>query len=319
MAAEVPRIWSHIPVDEENVYNADPTARVFDGKLYIYTSWDDPQSCGVNKKKGEAKFCMPGYRLYSCDDADLKENWKAHGVILREEDIPWCYMGETGYARMWAPDCIQGDDGLFYLFFPAPYQDYFGNINFRIGVATAPKPTGPFVARDKPIANVHGIDPSVIKLTNGRWALFSSAKSNKTKTGEIFVQYLNSDFSSATTRTEISGLKEGYKEGPFAEYRAGKLYLFYALSTPGKYSIVQAGANHAEKPEQGFWDVGTAIAPFDGRTNHGSVVSYKERSWAFYHRHTEPSGARWSARRVVYSPIEFNSWGKMTKIEPKFN
>ncbi len=310
--------WAHIPV-ESDVNNADPTARVFDDELYVYASWDDVHACGDDKKQGDSTFCMPGYRLYSCEDPELKDNWVAHGVILREEDVPWCYRGEAGSARMWAPDCILGDDGQYYLFFPAPYRDIFGIVNFRIGVATATKPTGPFVPRDKPITNAHGIDPSVIKLTNGRWALFSSAKSGRTQTGEIFVQYLSNDFSRASSRTEIRGLEEGYKEGPFLEYRAGKLFMFYALSTPGKYQIVQAGAIHAEKPEHGFWNVGTVIAPFDGRTNHGSVVSYKGRAWAFYHHHTEPADAQWSARRIVFSPVEFNSWGKMIKIEPRFN
>lgn len=307
--------WSFIPV-EQWVDRADPTARVFEGKLYVYTSWDHTLACSKSpnqgKKQGFQQFCMPGYRAYSTADTSLNGGWVSHGVILAEEDVPWVYGGDPGWtaaARMWAPDVVQGDDGDYYLFFPAP-QGNAGSM--KIGVAVSSSPAGPFTPRNNPIGGSVGIDPSVIKLANGQWIMFSSGS------GEIWVQELDNGFWNAGTRSKVNGLESGYKEGPFAELRGGNLMLHYALSIPGGYRIQQAGANNVNQPTWGFWDAGVAIGPFDGRTNHGSVVTFGGNSWAFYHRHMEPGGAPWAGRRVVFSPVTFQDWGKQNRIDPSF-
>lgn len=52
------KTWSYLPC-EPKVFNADPIARVFEGQLYVYTSWDDPSACGSSwegKKEGYQQF-----------------------------------------------------------------------------------------------------------------------------------------------------------------------------------------------------------------------------------------------------------------------
>lgn len=64
------RTWEFIPC-EDGVNNADPVARVFKSRLYVYTSWDDKNACGKQwnapslKKEGApsdkaTSFCMQG-------------------------------------------------------------------------------------------------------------------------------------------------------------------------------------------------------------------------------------------------------------------
>jgi len=209
---------------------------------------------------------------------------------------------------MWALDVVQGENGRYFMFFPAPM---IGN-DMRIGVAVADHPAGPFWPRPKPIPGKHGIDPSVIQLPSGEWCVFSSGK------GYIYVQRTNKVFNWAGPRKIVQGLKPGYKEGPHAEIREGRLYLYYSVSVPGTgYSILQATAYEYNHPERGFWDAGLSIAAFDGRTNHAFNVDFNGYKWMFYHRHFEVVG-NWTQRKVVFTKAHYNYRGIMKTIRPYF-
>lgn len=309
------RSWSFIPC-EPKVHNADPVARVFDGRLYVYTTTDDPRSCGPagkGKSKGLNEFCMPGYRAYSTEDISLRTGWYAHGPILQEGQVPWSHKGGRGFrgaARMWALDVIQGEDSLYYMFFPAPK---YGN-DMRIGVAVSTAPGGPFKPRRLPVPGKHGIDPSVIQLPSSEWAVFTSIR------GSIYVQRTNKEFTWAGKPKLITGLKKGYKEGPHAEYREGKLFLFYSVSARGKgYIVRQASAKNPDHPEWGFWFANTAIPSFDGRTNHAFNVFFNDHEWMFFHRHMEKPGQRWSTRKVVFTRASYREDGIINPIRVYLN
>lgn len=274
----------------------------------MYTSWDNGAACGKRwskpwKKVGRNEFCMPGYRAYSTAESSLKSGWYAHGTIMREEDVRWSHKGGKGHngaARMWAMDVIQGEDSLYYMFFPAPKY----GADMRIGVAVSATPGGPFKPRPFPIPGKHGIDPSVIQLPNSEWAVFTSQR------GQIYVQKTNKEFTWASKPRIISGLKEGYKEGPHAEYREGSLFLFYAVSREGEgYIIRQARAKNPDHPEWGFWFASLAIGHFDGRTNHAFNVQFDSTEWMFFHRHMEEPGERWARRKVVFTRASFRQDG----------
>lgn len=80
--------------------NVDSTAGVFDGNLYINTSYDGVQAFDVDEKPVYLLFCMPGYRFYSCNDAELKNHWYSESVILREEDVHGTIVANWAFARM---------------------------------------------------------------------------------------------------------------------------------------------------------------------------------------------------------------------------
>ena len=130
-------------------YSADPTARVFNGKIYLYPSHDIPSPI----EKLKEWFCMADYHVFS--SANLTE-WQDHGVIVSQDKVPWV---QDGSYTMWAPDCVE-KDGKYYFYFPAaPKGEEKG---FGIGVAVADQPEGPFMPMWKPIEGVHGIDPCVL-------------------------------------------------------------------------------------------------------------------------------------------------------------
>ena len=61
-------------------YSADPTARVFNGKMYLYPSHDIPSPI----EKLKVWFCMADYHVFS--SANLTE-WQDHGVIVSQDKV----------------------------------------------------------------------------------------------------------------------------------------------------------------------------------------------------------------------------------------
>lgn len=89
-------------------FSADPTARVFDGKVYVYPSHDIPSPVERLKEW----FCMADYHVFSSNNL---VDWEDHGVILSQENVPW--VNAESYS-MWAPDCVFAN-GKYYFYFPA--------------------------------------------------------------------------------------------------------------------------------------------------------------------------------------------------------
>ena len=95
-------------------------------------------------KSSDGKYYMTGtggvkdgFKMYSSDD--LKE-WKDEGRIYSgNTDTSWCV------ANFWAPELYE-HQGKYYLFYSADWRHNPNNEleNFRIGVAVADSPTGPY-------------------------------------------------------------------------------------------------------------------------------------------------------------------------------
>ena len=93
-----------------NQFTADPAARVFEGKVYLYPSHDILAGEG----RGRAGwFCMEDYHVFSSENL---VDWTDHGLIVSQEKVPW--VNSKSFA-MWAPDCIYRN-GKYYFYFPAP-------------------------------------------------------------------------------------------------------------------------------------------------------------------------------------------------------
>lgn len=112
-----------------DLYSADPSAHVFNGKIYIYPSHDE--DIEVEDNDNGDQYAMRDYHVYEMSDTETYP--KDCGCIFTLEDIPWASK------QLWAPDCAE-KNGKYYFFFPA--RDKEGM--FRIGVALGDSPTGPF-------------------------------------------------------------------------------------------------------------------------------------------------------------------------------
>ncbi|MGQ3179367.1 MAG: alpha-N-arabinofuranosidase, partial [Blastomonas fulva] len=103
------------------IYTADPSAHVWDGKIYVYPSHDIDGPTPEDDLG--AHFEMRDYRVLSMDSIGGKVT--THPVALDVKDVPWADK------QMWAPDAAR-KNGTYFLYFPA--KDKQGA--FRIGVAT---------------------------------------------------------------------------------------------------------------------------------------------------------------------------------------
>ncbi len=88
---------------------ADPSANVFNGKLYIYPSHDWDSGAAFDDDGGH--FQMKDYHVFSLDDVENGEVTD-HGMMLRLEDIPWADR------QLWDNDVVE-KDGKYYLIYCA--------------------------------------------------------------------------------------------------------------------------------------------------------------------------------------------------------
>jgi hypothetical protein len=68
-----------------HVYTADPSAHVFNGKIYIYPSHDI--EAGIPFDDLGSHFAMEDYHVLSMDDPDGKAT--DHGIALHVKDVAW--------------------------------------------------------------------------------------------------------------------------------------------------------------------------------------------------------------------------------------
>ena len=105
-------------------YVPDGEPRVFGDRLYLYGSHD---------LFNGADFCLGDYVCWSAPLNDLSD-WRYEGVIYRKDQDP---RNKDGKMHMCAPDCVQGPDGRFYLYYQL-------HVLQCTSVAVADSPVGPF-------------------------------------------------------------------------------------------------------------------------------------------------------------------------------
>lgn len=276
-----------------NQFSADPTARVFNGKVYLYPSHDIVAPKDKNLRKDW--FCMEDYHVFSSENLT---DWTDHGVIVTQTKVPW--LTKTNYD-MWAPDCVF-KNGKYYFYFP---------VDGKIGVAIADKPEGPFTVLDQPVTGIGGIDPVVLQDKDGSAYIFTAR-------GRLSVAKLKDNMIEVDGEVQtIANLPtKGLIEGPFAFEQNGKYYLTYphvenqierleyAMSDSPMGPYKPAGVIMDESAS-GCW------------TNHQSIVQYKGQWYLFYHdKDYSPKFDK--NRSVRIDSLFFNTDGTIQKVKPTF-
>ncbi len=273
-------------------FSADPSARVFEGKVYVYPSHDILAPSDYPRKDW---FCMADYHVFSSSNL---VDWTDHGIILSQNRVDW--VNAKSYS-MWAPDCMF-KDGKYYLYFPAISKDSFNTV----GVAVADKPYGPFVPQEKPIKGVKGIDPNPFIDKDGQAYLYWAA-------GNIFVAKLKPNMLDlASEPRAIKELPEGFKEGPYLFERNGIYYLTYPFVLHKRESLAYSISDNP-------------IGPFEYKgvimdqsatcwTNHHSIIKYKGQWYLFYHNNDLSEFDK--NRSVRIDSLFFNNDGTIRKVIP---
>ncbi|MDE5880312.1 MAG: family 43 glycosylhydrolase [Muribaculaceae bacterium] len=278
-------------------FTADPTARVFNGKMYLYPSHDIHSP--VDKLK--EWFCMEDYHVFSSDNLI---DWTDHGVILTQNRIPW--VQPDSYA-MWAPDCVY-KDGKYYFYYPAaPKEPARG---FAIGVAIADSPEGPFMPMFHPIKGIGGIDPCVLIDDDGSSYIYWSGMGMSGAKLKDNMMELESE------PVKIQGLPEGFKEGPFVFKRDGIYYYTFpwVREKDGTETLAYAMGKDPLGPFE-FKGLIMAESPTGCWTNHHSIVEYDGQWYLFYH-HNDYSPDMDKRRAARIDTLSFNPDGTIQQVIP---
>lgn len=275
-------------------FTADPTARVFEGKLYLYPSHDIPSPIERLKEW----FCMADYHVFSSENL---VDWTDHGMILSQENVPW--VDSESYS-MWAPDCVY-KDGKYYFYFPASPK---GKKGFNVGVAIADKPYGPFKPLPEPIKGVGGIDPCVLLDTDGQAYLYWSGRGlNVAKLKDNMTEL-------ASEPVLVADVEDGFKEGPFAFKHNGKYYLTYPWVKDKTECLAYAMSDNPMGPFE-YKGIIMEQSPTGCWTNHHSLVEYKGQWYLFYH-HNDYSPEFDKNRSVRADSLTFNPDGTIQLVTP---
>ena len=311
-----------------HIYTADPSAHVFEGKIYIYPSHDI--EAGIPFDDLGSHFAMEDYHVLSMEKPGAPVS--DHGVALHVKDVSWADK------QMWAPDAAH-KDGKYYLFFPAKKADGV----FQIGVAIGNNPSGPFLAEPNPIEGTYSIDPAVFEDNDGNYYLYfggiwggqlQSYRENKYDAGHLEpaahepalgprIAKLSEDLKSLVEPVqEIIILDEdgkpllaGDNERRFFEaawmHKYNGVY-YFSYSTGDTHYICYATGDNPYGP---FTYRGRILEPVVGWTSHHSICLFEKQWYLFYHDSSLSKGVT-HLRSVKMTPLTHKEDGSIEKINP---
>ncbi|CAN5474123.1 glycoside hydrolase family 43 protein [soil metagenome] len=318
----------------KHIFIADPSAHVFNGKIYIYPSHDI--NAGEAFDDLGSHFAMEDYHILSMDSPQSEA--VDNGLALHVKDVPWADK------QMWAPDATE-KDGTYYLFFPAKGHDGI----FRIGVATSASPVGPFTAQPEAIKESFSIDPAVFKDEDGsyymyfggiwggqlqRWrtgqfnseqpdspVAFLPADNEPALCGKVakltadLLEFAESPKDVVITDENGNPLLNGDNDRRFFEASwmhqyNGKYYFSY--STGDTHYVCYA---IGDTPYGPFTYAGRILEPVVGWTSHHSICDFNGKWYLFYHDSSLSNGVT-HLRCVKVTELTYDAAGYIQTINP---
>ena len=308
-------------------FSADPSAHVFDGRIYVYASHD--VDAGVPGSNDGDQYAMRDYHVYSMKR--VGEPVADHGVALALEDVPWADR------QLWAPDAARVG-GRTHLFFPAKDREGV----FRIGVAVGDSPSGPFRAEPRPLDGAFSIDPAVFRDDDGEHYLYfgglMGGQLQRWQGGryDASAQPPPKDAPAAAPRVarlrpDLLALAEPARElrlldhaghpllagdearrffeGAWVHKHEGRYYFSYSTGTT--HQIVYATGDSPYGP---FTYQGVILKPVKGWTTHHSIVKHRGKWYLFYHD-AQLSGQS-HLRNVKVTELRHRADGSIETIDP---
>ncbi|MDU0354130.1 glycoside hydrolase family 43 protein [Paraglaciecola aquimarina] len=312
----------------ENIYTADPSAHVFNGKIYIYPSHDIEGGIPFNDNGDH--FDMQDYHVISMDSLDSPA--VDNGQALHVKDVPWAER------QMWAPDAARKGD-KYYLYFPAKKADGM----FQIGVAVSDSPVGPFTAEPEAIKHSYSIDPAVFEDDDGEYYMYfggiwggqlqnyrnhtynadlTEPADDEPALGPIVAKMADDMLEFAEAPTEISILDENgqpilagdhdrrFFEAAWMHKYNGKYYFSY--STGNTHFLCYATGDSPYGP---FTYGGKILEPVLGWTTHHSIAEFEGKWYLFYHD-SSLSGGITHLRSIKMAEIKYREDGSIITLKP---
>jgi len=316
-----------------HIYTADPSAHVFNDKIYIYPSHDIDAKIPFDDLGSH--FAMEDYHVLSMNEPDAEAT--DHGIAMHVKDVPWAA------SQMWAPDATE-KDGRYYLFFPA--KDHQGI--FRIGVATSLSPIGPFDPQPKAINGSFSIDPAVFKDKDGSYYMYFGGiwggQLQRWRTGKFrsegegplvhlpedgepalcakVARLTNNLLEFAEIPKDVLVIDEnghpllsGDKDRRFFEASWMHQYrdkYYFSYSTGDTHYICYAIGDNPYGP---FVFSGRILNPVIGWTSHHSICEFRGKWYLFYHDSSLSKGVT-HLRCIKMTELHYTDNGKIVTIDP---
>jgi len=310
----------------DHAYMADPSAHVFNGKIYIYPSHD--VESGIPENDNGDHFDMRDYHVFSMESIDGEVT--DHGKALDVKDIPWAGR------QLW--DCdIAHKDGTYYLYFPLKDQTDI----FRIGVATSDKPEGPFKPLDAPMKGSFSIDPCIFEEDGTHYMYFGGlwgGQLQRYRDGKAIECGAEPAEQEPALPARVARLADNMLE--FAEPSKAVVILdengeplaagdhdrrFFEASWLHKYNgkyyfSYSTGNTHrlcyatGDNPYGPFTYQGVILTPVVGWTTHHSIIEFKGKSYLFFHD-SVPSGGKTWLRSMKVVGLEYDAEGQIITLE----
>ena len=317
-----------------HIYTADPSAHVFNGRIYVYPSHDIDAGDAFDDLGSH--FAMEDYHVLSLSSPS--DEAVDHGVALHVKDVPWADK------QMWAPDAAE-KDGKYYLFFPAKDHDGI----FRIGVAVSSTPTGPFFPLPKAIKDSFSIDPAVFRDDDGSYYMYFGGiwggQLQRWRSGAFNHDHPESPFAHlpevdepalcpkiARLSDDLLEFAEAPKDVVLVDESGNPLLQgdtdrrFFEASWVHKYKgkyyfSYSTGDTHflcyaiADNPYGPFTYAGRILNPVVGWTSHHSIVEFEGKWYLFYHDSSLSKGVT-HLRSVKVTELTYDEDGFIKTIDP---
>ena len=270
--------------DSNFLYACDPAAEVFNGKVYVYCSHDQPNA--VNYES------MKDYVIL--ESSDMK-TWINHGVLLD----PQLDKGfEYAQSNMNAPDAAY-KDGWYYWYFPS-------DITY-VGVAKSRTPVGPW---ESAVTNEFTtiFDPTVFVDNDGQAYIYGN--DHWVDMGEQGSHIMGAKLKD--NMIELDGpwmrlSKENVNEAVHVFKREGIYYFSARVGSVTKYWM-------ADTPLPEYADFKGELAPNSPESpNHTSAIEFNNQWYLFYHRGDVNHGSRYK-RSVCFDKMTFREDGTIEPI-----
>ncbi len=285
------------PLDEG--WYADPEARCYGGKYYIYVTHSGPYHDQLN---------------HTCFVSDDLTNWEKRKNIIDMTGFPWVKRA------VWAPTVEEINGKYYYIF--ASNDIHEGDVG-GLEIAVSDSPEGPFTALlDHPLvgefhngaqpidAHLFKDEDGTVYLYYGGWRHCNIAKMNESMTGFL-------PFEDGTVFREIT--PPDYVEGPCMMKRGGKYHFMWSAGdwTRGTYRV---NTCTADKPWGPFTEAKTILSTGDSMIANGPghngflYLPEDDQYLMVYHRH-KPDIPDGNARFLCIDRMDLDADGSPLPVE----
>lgn len=294
-------------------YIPDAEPHVFGDRVYIYGSHD--------YFNGHV-FCLGDYVCYSAPINDLSD-WRFEGTIYKKSDDP---LNRDEKMCLYAPDCVQGKDGRFYLYYvldkisvvsvavcdtPCGVFKFYGYVHYKDGTKLGEK------QGDEP-----QFDPAVI-LENDKIYLYTGfcPRGDKSRHGAMCTVL---DLDGLTVLEEPKIIVPGCEYSEKSTFVNHEFFEASSIRKVGDFFVFVYSSilmhelcyAYSKKPDCDFVYGGVIVSNCDlgidsykpkekptafGANNHGGIEKIGDDYYIFYHRHTN---GIWYSRQTCAEKIQ---------------